>query len=101
MDIYQQILRGYKLPFQVIPELIPRCSNHINFVHPKWGKELGGVEDDLDPTEDGEASEETHCSSDEAKLGFQGHLLVFFHFVIGGCVVEDLDEVDLCFVWWG
>ena len=101
MDIYQQILRGYKLPFQVIPELIPRCSNHINFVHPEWGKEPDGIVDDLDPTEDGEASEETHRSSDEAKLGFQGHLLVLFHFVVGGDVKEDLDEVDLGFICWG
>ena len=83
MDIYQQILRGYKLPFQVIPELIPRCSNHINFVHPECDEELDGVVDDLDPAEDGEASEETHRSSDEAKLGFQGHLLVLLHLVVG------------------
>ena len=55
--------------------------------------------DDLDPTEDGEASEETHRSSDEAKLGFQGHLLVLLHFVVGGRVVDYLNDVDLCFVW--
>ena len=41
------------------------------------------VVDDLDPAEDGEASEETHRSSNETKLGLQGHLLVLFNLVIG------------------
>ena len=61
-------------------------------------KEPEDVVDDLDPTEDGEASEETHRSSDEAKLGFQGHLLVLFHFVVGGGVKEDLNEVHLILI---
>ena len=83
----------------MIPELFLGCSSQISLPHPERGKELDGVVDDLDPTEDGEASEETHRSSDEAKLGFQGHLLVLFHFVIGGCVNEDLNEVQFSFVW--
>ena len=37
-------------------------------------KELDSKVDDLDATEDGEASEESHCASNEAKLGNQGHL---------------------------
>ena len=32
------------------------------------------VEDDFDPTEDGEASEKTHRASYEAQLGHQSHL---------------------------
>ena len=32
------------------------------------------VIDDLDPTENGEASEETHCASDQSKLGLRCHL---------------------------
>ena len=82
MNIYQQILREYKLLCQVIPDLFLYCVSHITN-HPERGEELDGVVDDLDPTEDGEASEETHRSSDEAKLGFQGHLLVLFHLVVG------------------
>ena len=101
MNIYKQILREYKLLCQVIPELILGWSSHVNFVHPEWGEELDGVVDDLDPTEDGEASEETHRSSDEAKLGFQGHLLVLLHFVVGWSVEEDLDEVQLSDIWRG
>ena len=84
----------------MIPELILDWSSHTNLPHPDGGEELDGVVDYLNPAEDGEASEETHRSSDETKLGFQGHPLVFFHFVIGGRVIEDLNEVDLCFVWW-
>ena len=30
--------------------------------------------DDLNPTEDGEASEETHCASNKTKLGLSCHL---------------------------
>ena len=30
--------------------------------------------DDLNPTENGEASEEPHCASDKAKLGLRCHL---------------------------
>ena len=37
-------------------------------------KEPDEVVDDLNPTEDGEASEEAHCSSDEAQLSFNCHL---------------------------
>ena len=97
MNIYQEILRVYKLLCQLIPDLFLYCLNHISH-HPERGKELDGVVDDLDPAEDGEASEETHRSSDEAKLGFQGHLLVLFHLVVGGGVKEDLDEVDISFI---
>ena len=32
------------------------------------------IVDDLDPTEDGEASEETHCASNKTKLGLSCHL---------------------------
>ena len=82
----------------MIPELILDWSSHINLPHPDGGEELDGVVDYLNPTEDGEASEETHRSSDEAKLGFQGHLLVLLHFVVGGGVKEDFDEVEISFI---
>ena len=32
------------------------------------------VEDDLDPAEDGEASEKAHCASYQTQLGLHGHL---------------------------
>ena len=32
------------------------------------------VVDDLDPAENGEAGEETHCASDQSKLGLRCHL---------------------------
>ena len=85
----------------MIPEFFLGCSSHISLLHPERGEELEGVVDDLDPAEDGEASEETHRSSDEAKLGFQGHLLVLLHFVVGGGVKEDLNEVDISFIGRG
>ena len=91
----------YKLLCQMIPELILDCGSHVGVLHPQWGKEPDGVVDDLDPTEDGEASEETHRSPNETKLGLQGHLLVLFHFVIGWCVKENLNKVDLIFFRWG
>ena len=37
-------------------------------------KELDSKVDDLDSTEDGEASEESHCPSNQTQLGNQGHL---------------------------
>ena len=50
------------------------------------------VVDDLNPTEDGEASEETHCASNQAQLSLSCHLGgEFFHkyvynFVLSHCV---------------
>ena len=37
------------------------------------------VVDDLDATEDGEASEKTHCASNQAQLSLQCHLLNHFY----------------------
>ena len=87
----------YKLLYQMIPELILDCGNQVRVPHPERGEEPDGVVDDLDPTEDGEASEETHRPPDEAELSLQGHLLVLFHLVIGRGVKEDLNKVDLIF----
>ena len=60
------------------------------------------VVDDLDPAEDGEASEETHCASNQAKSCLHRHLyiivLVFFNnihnyldiffYLVKGCRVK-------------
>lgn len=37
-------------------------------------KELDSKVDNLDATEDGETSEESHCASNKTQLGDQGHL---------------------------
>ena len=78
----------------MIPELFLDCGSHVSIPHPERGKEPDGVVDDLDPTEDGEPSEETHRSPNKAKLGLKSHLLVLFHLVIGRGVKEDLNEVN-------
>ena len=57
-------------------------------------EELDGVEDDLDPTEDGEAGEESHGAAGEAELGLQGHLHIPLYLVIGRCVKVDLDQLQ-------
>ena len=66
------------------------CANKIlisqldtQFVLDDPHEELDSKVDDLDPTEDGEACEEAHRSSNEAKLGLQGHLLVLLNLVVG------------------
>ena len=67
----------------MILELFLGSSCHFSVPQSERSKEPDGIVDDLDPTEDGEASEEAHRSSYEAKLGLQSHLLVLFHLVVG------------------
>ena len=63
----------------------------------------GGVEghqkhddkvDDLDPTEDGEASEEPHGAADHADKGLKGDLYILLYLVIWGSVEVDLNQVQ-------
>ena len=82
----------------MIPELFPCNSGHIGLLHSERGKEPNGKVDDLNSTEDGEASEEAHRSPNEAKLSLQGHLLVLLHQVIRRCVKEDFNKVDVRFI---
>ena len=51
-------------------------------------------EDDLDPTDDGEASQESHGASNETKLGLCLDLLVSLDVVEGGRVEVDLNQLD-------
>ena len=53
-------------------------------------EEFDGKVDDLNPTEDGKASEESHGAADEAELGLQSHLHILLYLVIGGCVKVNL-----------
>ena len=55
-------------------------------------EELDDIVNNLHPTEDGEASEEPHGTTDKAKLGLQGHRHILLYHVIGGCVKVDLDQ---------
>ena len=48
---------------------------HIPATHPfPPQEELGCKVEDLDATEDGEASEESHCATNQTQLCHQGHL---------------------------
>ena len=50
-------------------------------------------EDDLNPTDDGEASEEPHGASNETQLGLRLDLLVSLDVVKGGRVKVDLYQM--------
>ena len=50
-------------------------------------------EDDLNPTDDGEASEESHGASNETQLGLRLDLLVSLDVVEGGRVKVDLHQL--------
>ena len=66
-------------------------------------KQFDGEVDDLDPTEDGEAGEESHGAADEAKLGLQGDLHIPLNLVIGGRVEENLNQLqrgEFKFISW-
>ena len=72
--------------FVVHVKIFPWCS--------EWHEELDDIVDDLDPTEDGEAGEEPHGSTDEAELGLQGHLHIPLYLVVGCRVEVDLDQLQ-------
>ena len=60
----------------------------------QWHEQFYDELDNLDPTENGEAGEEPHGATDEAKLGLQGHLHIPLYLVIGGRVKVDLDQLQ-------
>ena len=62
-------LENYQLKESLHPEIY-MCILIISKGEPEK------IVDDLDPTEDGEASEEAHCASNEAQLGLGCHLHV-------------------------
>ena len=69
-------------------------QTHLHPRDSEWHKELDGKVDNLDTTEDGEAREEPHGASNEAKLGLQGHLDVSLYLVKRRCVKVDLDQLQ-------
>ena len=51
-------------------------------------------EDDLDPADDGEASEESHGASNKTQLGLRLDLLVSLDVVKGGRAEKDLHQLQ-------
>ena len=78
---YTQVLgeAGFNSAFKTVP------------VDSKQKEEFYAVVDDLDPTEDGEAGEESHGAADKAELGLQGHHDIFPYLVIGAWAKEYLE----------
>ena len=59
--------------------------------HVGWPDEK---EDDLNPTDDGESSEESHGASDETQLGLRLDLFVSLDVVKGGRIKVDLHQLE-------
>ena len=59
--------------------------------HFNWPDEK---EDNLNPTDDGEAREESHSASNETQLGLRLDLLVSLYVVEGGRVKVDLHQLE-------
>ena len=70
------------------------CGRHnLSSGDPERGDQPEQKEDDLDSTDDGEASQESHGASNETQLGLQLDLLVSLDVVEGGRVKVDLDKL--------
>ena len=59
-----------------------------------WWNQPEEKEDDLNATDDGESSEESHGASDETQLGLSLDLLVPLDLVVGGRVKVDLHQLE-------
>ena len=60
----------------MVLKLAPSSSHQIGPGNPEGQEEPDHVVDDLHPAEEGEASEEAHCASNEAQLGLGCYLQV-------------------------
>ena len=60
----------------------------------KQGSTPEDKDDDLNPADDGEASEESHGASNETQLGLRLDLLVFLDVVKSGRVKVDLYQLQ-------
>ena len=86
--------------------------------NPEGQEEPDHIVDDLDPAEEGEASEEAHRASNEAQLGLSGHLHVLhqsksqnrllvlhldipFNLIVGCCVEENVDNLQWSVLYSG
>ena len=70
--------------------LVSNCNFDINHNENQPDQE----EDDLNPTDDGEATEKPQGASDHTQLGVELHLLVSLDVVEGGRVKEDLNQLQ-------
>ena len=69
--------------------------NIFNFLVLKYSvNDLCSKVDNLDSTDDGESSEESHGASDETQLGLSLDLLVPLDLVVGGRVKVDLHQLE-------
>ena len=62
----------------MVLKLALSICHHSGPGNPEGQEEPDHVVDDLDPAEEGEASEEAHRASNEAQLGLSGHLHACF-----------------------
>ena len=66
----------------------------IKYDHSDGLDSLEDKEDDLDATDDGKPSEETHCASNETQLGLRLDLFVSLNVVKGRRVKVDLNQLQ-------
>ena len=95
----------------MVLKLAPSSSHQIGPGNPEGQEEPDHIVDDLDPAEEGEASEEAHRASNEAQLGLSGHLHVLhqsksqnrllvlhldipFNLIVGCSVKENVDSLQ-------
>ena len=58
--------------------------------------DFDGKEDDLNPTDDGEPSEQAHSPPNSGQLGFHVRLFILGDQIKGGGVKDYLHKVKLC-----
>ena len=51
------------------------------------------MKDNLNCAQDGEAREETHCTSDESKCSLRCHLFILFYVVVRRCAQVDVHQL--------
>ena len=67
----------------------------LRLVQSQREEELGKIVENLDATEDREASEESHRASDQTKSPDKGHLCILLNFVKGRAVKEDVHHLKV------
>ena len=73
---------------------VPCCQNNIILGNSERPDQFDQKEDNLDATDDGESSEESHGASNETQLGLGLDLLVPLNLVVGGRVKVDLHQLE-------
>ena len=68
---------------------IPEPPGHVD-------ENIAGKIENLNPTDDGESSEQPHCSSNSRKLCHKIRFLIFCNHVIGRGVEYNLHQMKFC-----